>query len=49
MVKRGKDSKFMKKGQVYEGIIERVDFPNNGHIHLPTEGKTVVVKDGGSG
>ncbi len=36
----------MKKGQVYEGIIERVDFPNNGHIHLPTEGKTVVVKDG---
>ena len=36
----------MKKGQVYEGIIEAVDFPNKGRIHLPMEEKVVVVKNG---
>ncbi len=45
----------MKKGQIYEGVIERVDFPNKGIIHL-TESvsdaasgggtKTVIVGDG---
>ena len=35
----------MKKGQVLEGIIERVDFPNKG-IVTTEEGKTVVVKNG---
>ena len=25
----------MKKGQVYEGIIESVDFPNKGKVFLP--------------
>ena len=25
----------MKKGQVYEGIIESVEFPNKGRIYLP--------------
>ena len=33
----GKENSFMKKGQVYEGIIEAVDFPNKGRIHLPME------------
>lgn len=35
----------MKKGQVIEGIIERVDFPNKGII-VTEEGKQVVVKNG---
>ena len=42
----GKENSFMKKGQVYEGIIEAVDFPNKGRIHLPMEEKVVVVKNG---
>ena len=32
----------MKKGQVYEGIVERVDFPNKGIVKVGEE--TVVVK-----
>lgn len=39
----------MKKGQVYEGVIESVDFPNNGKIRLAEEEKTVIVKNGISG
>lgn len=35
----------MKKGQVYEGIVETVDFPNKGIVFLPEEEKTVVVKN----
>lgn len=35
----------MKKGQMIEGIIERVDFPNKGII-VTEEGKQVVVKNG---
>ena len=27
----------MKKGQIYEGVIERVDFPNKGLVHVPEE------------
>lgn len=34
----------MKKGQVYEGIIESVEFPNKGRIYLPEEDRWVVVK-----
>ena len=34
----------MKKGQIYEGIIERVDFPNKGIIYIPEEEKYVTVK-----
>ena len=34
----------MKKGQIIEGYIERVDFPNKG-ILKTEEGKTVVVKN----
>lgn len=36
----------MKKGQIYEGIIESVDFPNKGKIFLPEEEKRVIVKNG---
>lgn len=36
----------MKKGQVYEGVIESVDFPNKGKIRLTEEDKIVVVKNG---
>ena len=35
----------MKKGQVYEGIIESVEFPNKGKVFLKGE-KTVIVKNG---
>ena len=38
----------MKKGQVVEGIIERVDFPNKGVI-TTEEGKQVIVKNGVQG
>lgn len=36
----------MKKGQVYEGIIESVEFPNKGKVFLEEEGKTVILKNG---
>lgn len=34
----------MKKGEIYEGIIEKVDFPNKGRIII--DGRTVTVKNG---
>lgn len=34
----------MKKGEIYEEIIETVEFPNKGKVQV--EGKTVVVKNG---
>ncbi len=33
----------MKKGQFYEGIVEVVDFPNKGVLHV--DGRKVIVKD----
>lgn len=36
----------MKKGQIYEGIIEKVEFPNKGIVSVEGEEKTVVVKNG---
>ncbi len=36
----------MKKGQIYEGVIESVDFPNKGRIILPEENRAVIVKNG---
>lgn len=36
----------MKKGQIYEGFIETVEFPNKGKIYLPGEEKPVIVKNG---
>ena len=32
----------MKKGQIYEGIVDRVDFPNKGIVNC--EGEVAVVK-----
>ena len=36
----------MKKGQVYEGMIESVEFPNKGKVFLPEEERCVIVKNG---
>lgn len=36
----------MKKGQVYEGIIEKVEFPNKGIVSVEGEDKKVIVKNG---
>lgn len=36
----------MKKGQVYEGIIENVEFPNKGIVSVEGEEKKVIVKNG---
>lgn len=36
----------MKKGQVYEGIIEKVEFPNKGIVVIEGEEKKVIVKNG---
>ena len=36
----------MKKGQIFEGIIERVDFANKGIVYIPEEEKYVTVKNG---
>jgi len=38
----------VKKGQIIEGIIERVEFPNKG-IVMTEEGKQVIVKNGVQG
>lgn len=38
----------MKKGQIIEGVIERIDFPNKGVI-TTEEGKQVIVKNGVQG
>ena len=35
----------MKKGQIYEGIIEKVEFPNKGIALIDGEDKKVVVKN----
>ena len=32
----------MKKGEIYEGIIEKVDFPNKGYVNI--DGEKVIVK-----
>ena len=36
----------MKKGQIFEGTIERVDFPNKGIVYIPEEDRYVTVKNG---
>ena len=36
----------MKKGQVYEGVIESVEFPNKGIVNVPQEDRRVNVKNG---
>ena len=34
----------MKKGQVLEGIIEKVEFPNKGIVAVSEEYQSVIVK-----
>ncbi len=34
----------VKKGQVYEGLIEEVRFPDKGIVFLPDEEKPIVVR-----
>lgn len=36
----------MKKGQVYEGLIEKVEFSNKGIVSVDGEEKKVIVKNG---
>lgn len=36
----------MKKKQIFEGIIEKVDFPNKGRVYVPEEDCYVTVKNG---
>ncbi len=36
----------MKKGQIFEGVIERVDFPNKGMVYVSEEKRYVIVKNG---
>lgn len=35
----------MKKGQILEGYIEKVDFPNKGFAEVEDEEKKVIVKN----
>ena len=39
----------MKKGQVLEGTVEKVEFPNKGIVSVPEEEKCVIVKNTMSG
>ena len=34
----------MKKGEIYEGVIEKIDFPNKGRV--PVQDEKVTVKNG---
>ncbi len=36
----------MKKGQIYEGLIEKIEFPNKGIVSVEGEDKKVLVKNG---
>ena len=36
----------MKKGQVYEGVIESVEFPNKGIVNVSQGGQTRHCKNG---
>jgi 23S rRNA (uracil1939-C5)-methyltransferase len=35
----------MKKGEIYEGTVERVSFPNKGHVRVGGEDSEVIVKN----
>ena len=35
----------MKKGQILEGIVEKVDFPNKGRVYIKEEDRYVIVKN----
>ena len=36
----------MKKGQIFEGIIEKINFPNKGEVYIKEEDRKVIVKNG---
>ncbi len=36
----------MKKGQILEGVIEKVEFPNKGLVYVVEEDQYVLVKNG---
>ena len=36
----------MKKGQILEGVIEKVEFPNKGLVYVAEEDQYVLVKNG---
>ena len=36
----------MKKGQIAEGVIEKVEFPNKGSVYIEDESQYIVVKNG---
>jgi len=36
----------VKKGQIFEGIIEKINFPNKGEVYIKEEDKKVIVKNG---
>lgn len=36
----------MKKGQIFEGVIDCVEFPNKGKVYVAEEDRTVIVKNG---
>lgn len=40
------ERKIVKKGQVLEGVIKEVVFPNKGIVEVENESKTVIVKNG---
>ena len=35
----------MKKGQILEGVIKKVRFPNEGIMEIPGEERRVIVKN----
>lgn len=37
----------MKKGEIYEGVIEKVDFPNKGYVFV--EDQKVLIQERNSG
>lgn len=39
----------MKKGQIVEGVVKRVDFPNKGIVEIPEEEKCMIVKNSVTG
>ena len=39
----------MKKGQIYQGIVTKVDFPNKAYVKIEGEDTPVIVKNGVTG
>ena len=36
----------MKKGQIFEGVIEKIQFPNKGYVYVEGLEKPIIVKNG---